>query len=222
VAPLSPSCDRIGLIAAGPADVVLAWRALTGAHLRWSGRTLLLHADALGRVEPERAAAAVAAAHRLAAAPEVLHGPAPAAFGPPRGVLITAEAARRHRAGEAETAAARAQLEAGAAYDDRAVCAARESLDALGAQLRNAIGDGVLVMPTLPAAPPRWDELTDVAAELRATGRLTRLCGPVNTAGLVALSVPFGADAAGRPMGVQLVAARETTALAAALGLAIP
>ena len=50
----------------------------------------------------------------------------------------------------------------------------------------------------------------DTDAQLRATGRLTRLCGPVNSARLVAVSTPHG---------VQLVARDIPTALAAALRL---
>jgi Asp-tRNA(Asn)/Glu-tRNA(Gln) amidotransferase A subunit family amidase len=219
VASLSPSCDRVCLIAAGPADVADAWLALTGRRPRPSGRTLVLDADALGSVDTERAAAAQAAALRLDPEPIELSGPALADFGPPRAVLVTAEAAALHPPRDAETALARIQLEAGAAHDAAAVRAARAELDALGTELRTAIGDGVLVVPTLAAPPPRWDELADVGDQLRATGRLTRLCGPVNTARLVALSVPYGTDAAGRPIGVQLIAAREEPALAAALRL---
>jgi Asp-tRNA(Asn)/Glu-tRNA(Gln) amidotransferase A subunit family amidase len=121
--------------------------------------------------------------------------------------VITAEAAARH---DAETAAVQAQLAAGAAQAEADVGAARARLEELGAALRAAVGDGVLVIPTLPARPPRWEELEDTAAQLRATGRLTRLCGPVNSSGLVAVSLPSG---------VQLVAARMETALAAALRL---
>ena len=47
--------------------------------------------------------------------------------------------------------------------------------------------------------------------------RLTRLCGPVNWCDLAAVSVPCGFTAAGLPIGFQLVARDETTALAAAL-----
>ena len=52
--------------------------------------------------------------------------------------------------------------------------------------------------------------IEDTTAQLRATGRLTRLCGPVNSSGLVAVSVPSG---------VQVIARRMETALAAALRL---
>lgn len=175
--------------------------------------------DALSGVDAERIAAAEAVARRLAADPVVLAGPAPAAFGPPRAVLITAEAAVRHRAVHAETADTRVQLETGAGHDEATVRAARARLATLGAELRAAIGDGVLVLPTLPEPPPRWDDVSDVGAQLRATGRLTRLCGPVHTSGLVAVSVPVDTDAAGRPIGVQLVAAAVPEVLAAALRL---
>lgn len=220
VARLSPSCDRIGLIAAGPADVDVAWQALTDQRPRWSGRTVALHPDALGTVDSEHRAAAAAAARQLDAEAILLPGPELAAFGPPRAILVTAEAARLHRARDAETPLARVQLEAGARHDEATLRSARDRLEHLGAALRQAIGDGVLVTPTLPGPPPTWDELRDVSAQLRATGRLTRLCGPVNTSGLVAISVPWGADIAGRPVAVQLVAARETAVLAAALRLA--
>jgi aspartyl-tRNA(Asn)/glutamyl-tRNA(Gln) amidotransferase subunit A len=219
VAALSPSCDRIGLIALGPADVEVAWRALGGARPQWDGHACMLTPDALGTVDRERLHAAAAAAHRLDADPVALTGPGLAAFGPPRAILVSAEAARRHNVKDVESPLARVQLQAGASYPDAAVNTARAELRALEGQLRAAIGNGVLVTPTLPGPPPRWDELCDVEAQLRATGRLTRLCGPVNTSGLVAISVPYGADAAGRAIGVQLVAAHEATVLAAALRL---
>ena len=101
------------------------------------------------------------------------------------------------------------QLEAGAAPRASRGRAARARLDELGEELRKAVGDGVLVLPTLPSKPPRWDELEDTDAQLRATGRLTRLCGPVNSSGLVAVSRGP----------VQLVARAIETALAAALRL---
>lgn len=217
VTTLSPTCDRVGLVALGPSDMEAAWRALGGApSAAWSGQACVLSADALGRVEPDHAQATAAAARRLDPSPAVLPGPAPAEFGPLRAVVVTGEAARLHRIHDAESPLARAQLEAGAAHDDAALAAARHALESLGRQLREALGDRVLVTPTVPGFPPRWDELIDLADQLRATGRLTRLCGPVNTSGLVAISVPFGVDASGRPGGVQLIARRIATVLAAA------
>jgi aspartyl-tRNA(Asn)/glutamyl-tRNA(Gln) amidotransferase subunit A len=207
VSVLAPSFDRLGLIAAAPSDAALAWTALGGAIGAVPERVVTLADDALGRVEPGRAAAARDAAAQLSARPVELPGPSLPDFGEPRAVVITAEAAARH---DAETPAARAQLASGASESDADVRSARACLRELGAALRAAVGPGVLVAPALPAAPPRWDELEDLTAQLRATGRLTRLCGPVNSSGLVAVSVPSG---------VQVVARRMETALAAALRL---
>jgi len=207
VSVLAPGFDRLGLITAAPTDAATAWTALGGAIGSPPERVVTLADEALGRVEPERLEAAREAARQLTARPLELPGPSLADFGVPRAVVITAEAASRH---DAETAAAKAQLAAGAAHSEAEVRAARARLDELGAALRAAVGDGVLVTPALPSAPPRWDEVPDVDAQLRATGRLTRLCGPVNPAGLVAITVPSG---------VQLVARATETALAAALRL---
>jgi aspartyl-tRNA(Asn)/glutamyl-tRNA(Gln) amidotransferase subunit A len=207
VAVLAPSFDRLGLIAATPADVALAWTALGGEIGEPPARVVTLAEDQLGRVEPERLEAARDAARHLSPRPLELAGPSLPAFGAPRAVVITGEAAARHHG---ETRAAQAQLEAGAAHAEADVRAARARLDVLGAALREAAGDGVLVIPSLPAPPPLWQEVEDTDAQLRATGRLTRLCGPVNSAGLVAVSTP---------QGVQLVARNMETALAAAIRL---
>ena len=208
VSVLAPTFDRLGLIAAAPTDIAVAWTALGGVVGPPPDRIFTLAGEALGRVDPERSDAAGEAARRLTARPVELPGPSLADFGALRAVVVTAEAAARHTA--AETDAVKAQLAAGAAHSEAEVRTARERLDELGAALREAVGEGVLVTPTLPSAPPRWDELPDVDAQLRATGWLTRLCGPVNSAGLVALAIPGG---------VQVVARATATALAAALRL---
>ncbi len=206
VCTLAPS-DRLGFIAATAEDLATAWTAFGGEIGEPPHRVVTLAEDQLGRVEPERLQAARDAAHHLSPHPRELTTPSLPQFGAPRATVITAEAAARH---EGETASARAQLTAGTAYARAEVRAARAHLDELGAALREAVGDGVLVTPTLPSAPPRWDELETTDAQLQATGRLTRLCGPVNSSGLVAVSVPSG---------VQVVAARMETALGAALRL---
>ena len=77
----------------------------------------------------------------------------------------------------------------------------RARLEELGAALREAVGEGVLVLPALPARPPRWAELETTDAQLQATGWLTRLCGPVNSSGLVAVSVPSDVQVVARADG---------------------
>jgi Asp-tRNA(Asn)/Glu-tRNA(Gln) amidotransferase A subunit family amidase len=205
---LAPSFDRLGLIAATAADLAFAWTALGGEINQPPERVVTLSEDQLGRVEPEHIEAARHAAHHLSPQPLELAAPSLPEFGPPRATAIGAEAVARHDPRDAESAAARAQLEA-AAQSDADVRAARAQLDELGAALRQTVGDGVLVTPTLPSKPPRWDELDTTETQLRATGRLTRLCGPVNSAHLVAVSSGS----------VQLIARTIETALAAALRL---
>jgi aspartyl-tRNA(Asn)/glutamyl-tRNA(Gln) amidotransferase subunit A len=206
VCTLAPTFDRLGLIAATAQDLGVAWAALGGAIGEPPDRVTTLADDQLGRVEPARLEGARAAAHHLSPRPLELTTPSLPQFGRPRAIVITAEAAARHRG---ETPAARAQLKAGAARSPEAVRTARAELEGLGNELREAVGDGVLVLPTLPSKPPLWEDINDTDAQLRATGRLTRLCGPVNGARLVAVS--------SGP--VQLVARTIETALAAALRL---
>jgi Asp-tRNA(Asn)/Glu-tRNA(Gln) amidotransferase A subunit family amidase len=203
VAVLAPSFDRLGLIAATPADLAFAWTALGGHLGDPPTHVATLAEEQLGHVEPDHIEAARAAARRLSPQPRELTTPSLPQFGPPRATVITAEAAARHHG---ETPAAQAQLTTGAAHTTHEVHQARARLDELATQLREAVGDGVLVLPTLPAPAPRWDDLDTTEAQLRATGRLTRLCGPVNSSGLVAVS--------SGP--VQFVARDLPTALAAA------
>jgi Asp-tRNA(Asn)/Glu-tRNA(Gln) amidotransferase A subunit family amidase len=217
---LSARFDRLGLIAADGADLDLAWRQLTGSPHRSrmpaSAEVYMLAPESLGRVDAERLAAAEAASHVLGATVTELAGPPLPLFGAPRAIVITADAARRHCVADAESPIVRRQLEIGQAHTAEDVAAAHNQLDELGEQLRTRIGSGILVLPTLPGAPPRWDEIAEIDDQLRALGRLTRLCGPINSSGLVAVSVPWSTDTAGRPTGVQVVAASEALALTAA------
>jgi Asp-tRNA(Asn)/Glu-tRNA(Gln) amidotransferase A subunit family amidase len=205
VCALAPTFDRLGLIAATPQDLAVAWTALGGEIGRPPQRVVTLADDQLGRVEPEYLEAARVAARQLSPAAIELSAPSLPQFGPPRATVITAEAAARHHG---ETPTARAQLDAGGTHTPEAVRSARSELKRLGDELRDAVGDGVLVLPALPSPPPRWDELDDIDAQLRATGRLTRLCGPVNSSGLVAAS-SGAVQFVGRDVGTALAAAHR-------------
>jgi len=217
---LSARFDRLGLIAADGADLALAWRQLTGSsHVPTPTEIYTLAPGSLGRVDAERLAAADAAAHALGAKVTELAGPPLPLFGAPRAIVITADAAARHCVADAESPIVRRQLETGRAHTAEDVAAAQQRLDELGGQLRAGIGSGVLVLPTLAGVPPRWDEITEIDDQSRALGRLTRLCAPFNSSGLVAVSVPWSTDAAGHPIGVQVAAASEALALSAAAAL---
>lgn len=222
---LSPDFDRMGLIARDPADLQLAWQSLT----HWApttpievGPVALLATASLGRVDPERIAAAEDAARRLVGAGTVAvaDGPSFGAFGAPRATVITADAAAAYPLEEVESPVARRQIEEGSRYTPNEITAARGRLWALAAELRSRIGDGVLLTPTLPTPPPLWDEVRDLEEQLHTIGRLTRLCAPVNSSGLVAVTIPWGTDSWGRPLGVQVIGHTEAQVLAAAVRLA--
>ncbi len=69
-------------------------------------------------------------------------------------------------------------------------------------------------------AAPRVDELDALKGKgfrPEVAVRLTRLCRPTNFLGLAAVSVPCGFTPTGMPVGLQLVARDEATALGAAL-----
>jgi Amidase len=93
VSVLAPSCDRLGLIAATPGDVAVAWTALGGTVGAPPNRVVTLSEEELGRIERERAAGARAAALRLSARLVEMPVPSLSSFGAPRAVDITAEAA---------------------------------------------------------------------------------------------------------------------------------
>jgi Asp-tRNA(Asn)/Glu-tRNA(Gln) amidotransferase A subunit family amidase len=135
-------------------------------------------------------------------------------------VVVAADAASRHPVAAAESDLVRRQLADARNHTAQDVAAAWQRLVTLGAALRDGIGAGVLVLPTLPGPPPTWEELADVDGRMRGLGRLTRLCAPVNSSGLVAASLPWGVDGAGLPVGVQLVAATEATLVGAVETLA--
>ena len=144
------------------------------------------------------------------------------AWARPRGRTLVAEALALHRRlgwwpqrAEAYPPQARSYLEYAERLSGDAVAAARAELDALAAALRAAVAAaGALLLPVTPGPAPLRDD--DPAAMLREDDRLCAICGPVNAAGLAAVAIPAGATADGLPLGVQLVAGDEATALAAA------
>jgi len=236
---LTPGLDTIGLIARDAEDLAYAWPALgaarRGAHTggldgeRAIRRFAVVAPKALGCVDAAAVGAAEHVAEALAGAgAERVEAPVPALpeFGPPRGVVIGAALHRAlvaagiwpGRAGELPDDV-RLPIERAAATPGSAVAAARAEHARLAGELRAASAAvDALVLPTLPGPPPpRAGWPSAAKRDLRAAGELTRLCGPVNAAGLAAASVPAAVDDDGLPRGVQLVGADEPTVLAAAL-----
>ncbi len=231
VVPLAPGLDTLGLLARTAGDLALAWSALAGDEIAPPGALRIGTAPeaALGAVEPEALEAAERAAGLMASAGgrrTTVGVPAFDDFSRPRGTVIAASALEAHRrrgwwpapaAGYGEDVAA--ALRAAEELEPDAVAAAGRRLQALAAELRAALRDvDVLVVPTTPGpAPPRDADEPLVHQERRHAAVLTRLCGPVNAAGLAAVSVFAGLDASGLPLGAQFIARDEATALGAAV-----
>jgi aspartyl-tRNA(Asn)/glutamyl-tRNA(Gln) amidotransferase subunit A len=96
------------------------------------------------------------------------------------------------------------------------VAAARAGCEHLAAGLRAATERAIVLTPTVPCAAPTHGEAAarDPGQPRRPiVGQLTRIPGPVNVAGLAALSVPCGLTTAGLPVGLQLIGRDEAVLL---------
>ncbi|MGD6741176.1 amidase [Streptomyces sp. BH106] len=221
VAGLSPSLDAHGVYAAGAADVSLAWAALTGepdpardAHT--APRLALWNADPLATVSDDMGAALASAEARLTgrgakidAFPlEALIAEVTSAHP----VVMAYEAARERSAELARadrlSAPLAGLLRTGAdtpESDYRAACrlvtAARTELGALLTRYDAVLG------PAAPGAAPEG---------LDATGDPV-LSRPWQALGLPTVAVPGLRDAAGLPLGLQVIAGSEAAALRAAV-----
>ena len=88
---------------------------------------------------------------------------------------------------------------------------ARERLAAVGA----------LAMPTAVVSPPKLEEVADTDDYLRLNRQMPRNTVPVNMLGLIAITLPVGLDAAGLPVGLQLVMGHGEEERLLALALAV-
>ncbi|MCP2238061.1 amidase [Prauserella halophila] len=206
---LSPSFDSHGLYTAGVTDLALAWSALTGeadpgATAPRPPRLLLWTAKSLGVVEDGMREAVDAAARRLADAGAVVD-----AF-PEEGLVAEAVAAQkivmayeaaRERAAELAVASRLSEqlatlLRSGEAMAPAEYDAARSRLAEIGSALTDLSASyDAVVGPAAPGPAP---------VGLSATGDPI-LSRPWQALGLPVVTVPGTADAAGLPLGVQLV-----------------
>lgn len=63
----------------------------------------------------------------------------------------------------------------------------------------------VLVAPTVPMTPPTAADVADADTYLHANGMMTRNTQPINLLALSAITLPVALDAAGMPVGLQLI-----------------
>lgn len=232
IIPLAPSFDVVGPMAATVAGVARLWEAMSGtqAALGDAGvlRVVYAPSTALPPLEPEVAVAyaqALQALRSIAAGVREAHVPAFARFDGPRATVLTWEALQVHRArgwwpdrAEEYTEETRNNLRRAAARlspDD--VAEARARCAGLAARLAASLdGADVLVTPTVPCVAPTHEEAAERGEDSPrrpVVMKLTRIPGPVNVAGLAALSVPCGFGAAGLPVGLQLIGRDEETIL---------
>ena len=233
IIPLAPSFDVVGPMARTVADVAVLWEVLSGQRIDLGGGAGELRVGyapkaALPEMEPEVASAY---AEALGALGEVAGGTREAdvipfaSFDAPRSAVLMWEALQVHRSRgwwperandyTEETRGYLASAEAN--LTPERVEAARAECRKLAARLVSALDDAdVLATPTVPCVAPTREE-----AARRSEGsprrpivmKLTRIPGPVNVAGLAALSVPCGFGAAGLPVGLQLIGRDEETVL---------
>ena len=233
IVPLAWSLDVWGPMASDAASVELMWRGLTGAapvSPRLEGLRMATPSwDSTGADYEvlELVDQAVEVLSRRAPRSEVAL-PVFTDWDRPHGVFLASEALTAHReAGwypdhaddyTEETRRALGRAESFTAVD---FVAARRELERLGAAWKTALAHTeLLVLPTTPTAAPRAGENSAVKGKgfrPEVAVNLTRLCRPTNFIGLAAVSVPCGFTPTGMPVGLQLVARDEATALGAAL-----
>lgn len=222
VAGLAPSLDSHGVLAAGVADVALAWSALVGGPVPRPARprVLLWEGSTLGAVDPAMAAALDRAHEALRRA-----GATTTRLAEDRWVLDAARAhpvvmgyeAARTRAAELARAdqlsePLRALLRGGAATDRGTYVAARATVAASADRLGELLVDhDVLLCPAAPGPAP---------AGHAGTGD-PMLSRPWQALGCPQVGVPGLRAQDGRPLGLQIVGrpGADAGALAAALWL---
>ncbi len=78
-----------------------------------------------------------------------------------------------------------------------------------------------LAMPTTVVSPPTVEEVAETDDYLRLNRQMPRNTVPVNMLGLIAITMPVGLDAAGMPVGLQLVMRHGEEERLLALALAV-
>jgi aspartyl-tRNA(Asn)/glutamyl-tRNA(Gln) amidotransferase subunit A len=232
VIPLAPTLDVVGPMGRSVADVALLWQVLSGEPAGPGGvddlKVVSAPRSSLPELEPGVASAYAGALDVLAGiaggVPEAALVPLER-FDAPRAAVLMWEALQVHRARGWWPARADDYTEETRGYlrhaernlTAEAVEAARAECRRLAAQLISALdGADVLATPSVPCVAPtrvEADKRSESSPRRPVVMKLTRIPGPINVAGLAALSVPCGLGAGGFPVGLQLIARNEETVL---------
>lgn len=231
VVPLARSLDSVGPLARTAADAALVYDLVRGRDTRDPESFRQPARDSregarpvaalrVARMAPEQYPWAVTADVQAAvdAAAEVLRSlgatvetvELPIDFGELArnlGIIISAEAWREHGDYIEDPAlpfsrAARERIVRGRSVGASTYLRAQQAREATAHRFRESLrAFDVLLTPTLPFGAPRVDEVDESITPMSVFTR------PVNYLGGCAISLPCGIDAAGMPLGVQLIAA---------------
>ena len=237
VVPLSPTFDTTGLLARSAADLAFAFQQLDGATVPvlpdltglrlgraerffWEGTSPGVSErveEALGVAAADGARVADAGLPAVKELFEIYH----------KGGIVSVElyaflSAELPDWLETLDARVRRRMDAGKAlpawdYLDRKARYAALGRDAAA----SLAGIDALVCPTVPITPPPVADIADDEAYIRTNLLALRNTCPASFLGLCAATIPAGRDAAGMPVGLQLVGApgSETRLLAIAVRL---
>ena len=221
VMPLSPMLDHVGLLAASMAQIAAAFAVLAPASAQAGGSVGPLRLGVLRELPEDLASADLSrlldrAANGARAAGFVVSDVAPGALsisGVRRDgfVLCEIDGAAFHDAGlaanpEGFSAELRAMLAYGARQTKDRETGIRQRLEvAVGAVRALLVGVDAVLLPTTPQAA--------FVHGAPAPATQSALCGLANIAGLPAISIPWGVDADGMPLGLQIMGAAGQDAL---------
>lgn len=237
VVPLSPTFDTTGLLARSAADLAFAFQQLDGA----AGPILSdLAGVSLGRAERffwEETSSGVSERVEEALSLATTDGARVADAALPaarevfelyhKGGIVAAElyaflAAELPDWLETLDPRVRRRMEAGKGLPAWEYIERKECYSALGVLAASTLAEiDALVCPTVPITPPPIADVADDVTYTRTNLLALRNTCPASFLGLCAVTLPAGRDAAGMPVGLQLIGSpgRETRLLAIAVRL---
>ncbi|MCA1840436.1 MAG: amidase [Actinomycetota bacterium] len=234
VIPLAPSLDAVGTIAQDAQDVAFMWAAL-------SGETAIIDAPkfsigipdqtVFGEVDDEVLEAfdrAVTSISALADSTSHIKLPPFEDFNLPRGAIIMPESLDAHRSKGWWPAKKDLYSEELQTYFEFAESFMTGEMAESGQEFARTLVDqflsgmesvDVAVTPSAPCGAPTHEEAAKVepmSPRRPVALKLMRLPGPVNMAGLAAISLPCGFTARGLPIGLQIIGRDERLLIAIA------